>query len=42
MRVQRTFLAIAAFAVAGLGLVVYAQPKPVSSRTAVVVYKSPT
>jgi hypothetical protein len=39
----RTTAAIAALAVAGLGLVAYAQPKPVSSRTGVaVVYKTPT
>ena len=43
MRIQRISLAVSVLAVAGLGLVVYAQPKPVSSRSTVaVVYKTPT
>lgn len=42
MRIRNITLAVSAIAIAGLGMAVYAQPKPVSSRTAVVVYKSPT
>jgi len=52
MRIRNVTLAVSAIAIlgtvalaqvaAGLGMAVYAQPKPVSSRTSVVVYKSPT
>lgn len=42
MRIRNITLAVSAIAITGFGLAVYAQPKPVSSRTAVVVYKSPT
>lgn len=42
MRIRNITMAVSAIAFTGLGLVVYAQPKPVSARTAVVVYKSPT
>jgi hypothetical protein len=43
MRIQKITLAVSALAIAGLALVAYAQPKPVSSRSNVaVVYKTPT
>jgi len=42
MRIRNVTLAVSAIAIAGLGMAVYAQPKPVSSRIGVVVYKSPT
>jgi hypothetical protein len=42
MRLSRFTLAIAAIAIAALGIGAAAQPKPVSSRTPIVVYKTPT
>jgi hypothetical protein len=42
MRISRFTLAMSAIAVVGLGLGVAAQPKPVSSRTAAIVYKTPS
>ena len=42
MRIRNVTVAASALAIAGLGLVAYAQPKPVSSPAGVVVYKSPT
>lgn len=39
---NKTFGIVAFGLMAGLGLAVSAQQKPVSSRTTVVVYKSPT
>lgn len=42
MRIRNITMAVSAIAFTGLGLAVYAQPKPVSARTGVVVYKSPT
>lgn len=42
MKIRNITLAAAAFAVVGLGVAAYAQTKPVSARTSVAVYKSPT
>lgn len=43
MGIQKFTVAASVLAFAGLGLVAYAQPKPVSSRSSVaVVYKTPT
>lgn len=42
MRISRFTLSIAALAIAALGIGIAAQPKPMSSRTPMVVYKTPT
>jgi len=42
MNIRNIAFAAATFAVVGLGLATYAQTKPVSGRTSVAVYKSPT
>jgi hypothetical protein len=42
MRIRHIIAGAALMGVTGLGLVAYAQTKPVSARTSVAVYKSPT
>jgi hypothetical protein len=42
MRIKHIIAGAALMGVTGFGLVAYAQTKPVSARTSVAVYKSPT
>ncbi len=42
MRIRHIIAGVALMSVTGLGLAAYAQSKPVSARTSVAVYKSPT
>ncbi|MGE0863345.1 MAG: hypothetical protein AB7P34_05515 [Vicinamibacterales bacterium] len=42
MKIQHLIAGAALVGVTGFGLAAYAQTKPVSARTSVAVYKSPT
>ena len=42
MKIKHIIAGVALVGVTGLGLVAYAQTKPVSARSSVAVYKSPT
>lgn len=42
MKIRHIIAGIALMGVTGFGLAAYAQTKPVSTRTSVAVYKSPT
>jgi len=42
MKIKHIIAGAALMGVTGLGLVAYAQTKPVSARTSVAVYKTPT
>ncbi len=42
MKIRNLVFSASVLALAGVGVVTYAQTKPVSPRTSVAVYKSPT